>query len=87
MAQYDSDFQENGWAIEKNTNLVRPSEILQAVLDTSTYVSFGEVSPQIDVDNDGFLDVVFTISPQVDENQITTSTDDPKSDVYKIKIR
>lgn len=83
--QYDRDFQENGWAVEKNTNLVRPGEILQAVLDTSTFVSLNGNVSQTDVDNDGYLDILFMISPQVGENQITSSTDDPKSDVYKIK--
>lgn len=85
--QYNNDYQENGWAIEKNTNLVRPNETLQAVLDTKSFISFGKVSPQIDVDNDGYLDLIFRISPQIDDEQIMSSTDDPVSDIYRIKIQ
>lgn len=86
ITQYNNDYQKNGWALEKNTNLVRANETLQAVLDTNSFVSFGEVSPQIDVDNDGYLDLIFRISPQINDEQIITSTDDPISDIYRIKI-
>lgn len=85
--QYNNDYQENGWAVEKNTNLVRPNETLQAVLDTKSFISFGKVSPQIDVDNDGYLDLIFRISPQIDDEQIMSSTDDPVSDIYRVKIQ
>lgn len=87
ITQYNNDYQENSWAVEKNTNLVRANETLQAVLDTNSFISFGKVSPQIDVDNDGYLDLIFRISPQTDDEQIMTSTDDPVSDIYRIKIK
>lgn len=87
ITQYNNDYQENDWALEKNTNLVRANETLQAVLDTNSFISFGEVSPQIDVDNDGYLDIMFTISPQIDDEQIMSSTDDPVSDIYRIKMQ
>lgn len=87
--QYDKDLQENGWASKKNTNLVRAGETLKFELDTNTFVRFDSNNEPLerDVDNDGYWDIQFTISPQLDEDQIITSTDDPKSEVYKINER
>ena len=78
--RYDKDKAENGWAIEHYTNLIRPNETLDAYL---TIYDFGDVKN--DIDGDGYLDIVFTISPQLDETSITTSTNDAKSEIYKMK--
>lgn len=83
--QYDRDKSENGWAIEQYTNSIRPGETLKA---TFTVFDFNEVDssyPKNDIDDDGYLDIVFTISPQLDETSIRSSSDDIKSDIYKIK--
>lgn len=81
--QYERDKSDNGWAIERPTNLIRPGETLEASL---TIFDFNEVDssyPKNDVDNDGYLDIMFTISPQLDETSIRSSSDDFKSEIYK----
>lgn len=83
--RYDRDKAENGWAIEQYTNLIRPDETLEAVLTIFDFNEFDDSYPKNDIDNDGYLDIVFTISPQLDETSIRVSTDDIKSDIYKIK--
>lgn len=83
--QFARDKTENGWAIEKYTNLIRPNETLEANI---TVFNFDEVDgsyPKNDIDEDGYLDIVFTISPQIDEISITSSSDDFKSEIYKMK--
>ena len=83
--QYERDKAENGWAVKKNTNMIRPNETLEASL---TYYDFNKTDssyPPNDVDDDGYIDIVFTISPQTDETTIISSTDDFKSETYKLK--
>ena len=83
--QFERDKSENGWAIEQYTNLIRQGETLEAKL---TVVDFDELDssyPKNDIDSDGYLDIVFTISPQLNETLIQSSSDDFKSEVYKIK--
>ena len=76
--QYNKDKSENGWAIEKYTNLVRPNETLSA--DLTVY----DFNTSNDVDGDGYLDIVFRISPQTDEKTISVSTYDVISEIYKL---
>ena len=83
--QYEKDKSENSWAIEKLTNLVRPNETLEAKLDIFDFNAADSDYPKNDIDGDGYLDIMFTISPQVDEKTIMTSTNDFKSGIYKIK--
>lgn len=83
--QYEKDKAENGWAVEKLTNLVRPNETLEAKLDVFDFAAFDSEYPKNDIDDDGYLDIVFTICPQIDETTVRTSTDDYKSEIYKIK--
>lgn len=83
--QYEKDKTENGWAIEQYTNLIRPNETLEAKLEVFDFNKSNSGYPKNDIDDDGYLDIVFTVSPQVDEKTITTSTDDYKSKTYKIK--
>lgn len=85
-AQYEKDMRENGWAIEKHTNVVRPGETLVAALNAFDFSSVDNSYPENDIDNDGYLDIVFTIRPQENEDQVVVSSDDPVSSVYKIKI-
>lgn len=84
-AQYEKDMQENGWAIEHSTNLVRPGETLEASMDVSDFHAIDPSWPEADIDGDGYYDLVFAVHPQPDEETITTATDDPVSAVYKLK--
>lgn len=83
--QYERDKTENGWAIEKLTNLVRPGETLEAEFEAFDFNSADSEYPKNDIDEDGYLDIVFTVCPQIDETTVKTSTNDYKSEVYKIK--
>nr|DAK67858.1 MAG TPA: protein of unknown function (DUF4969) [Caudoviricetes sp.] len=83
--QNEKNLQENGWAVEQATNMVRPGERVLATLSVFDFNSMDENYPKADIDEDGYYDIVFTVSPQPDENTIVTSTSDPVSDVYKIK--
>ncbi|MBQ8766546.1 MAG: hypothetical protein IJZ16_07055 [Clostridia bacterium] len=83
--QYEKDKTENGWAIENLTNLIRPNETLEATLTMYDFEKVDDSYPENDVDGDGYIDLVFTISPQTDEETIRTSTNDYKSEIYKIK--
>lgn len=83
--RYERDKSENGWAIEHYTNLIRPNESLDAYLTIYDFSDVDSSYPKNDIDGDGYLDIVFTISPQLDETSIMVSTNDPKSEIYKIK--
>lgn len=83
--QYEKDKAENGWAIKHYTNLVRPDETLEAYLTVYDFSKADSSYPKNDIDGDGYLDILFTISPQLDETSITVSTKDVKSEIYKIK--
>lgn len=82
---YEREKAENGWAIKKATNLIRPSETLDATLDIFDFNNFDSEYPENDIDNDGFVDILFMISPQKDEKSIMVSTNDIESKIYKIK--
>lgn len=84
--KYEKDLSENGWAIEQYTNLVRANETLEANLELTEFLYFNEEFPSNDIDEDGYIDFYFTVSPQQNEEQIITSTDDPISEIYKIEI-
>ena len=83
--QYEKDKADNGWAIEQYTNLIRPNETLDAKLEIFDFNDADSSYPKNDIDGDGYLDIVFTISPQKDETSITSSSNDFKSEIYKIK--
>lgn len=86
-SQYEKDLAENGWAVEQYTNLVRQNTTLEADLGLSDYLLYDNADiPTADIDNDGYIDVFFTVSPQQDDEQIITSSDDPVTDIYKIKV-
>lgn len=82
---YEREKAENGWAIKKSTNLIRPDETLVASLTIFDFNDADSSYPKNDVDNDGYLDIIFTISPQTDETSIRSSSNDVKSAIYKIK--
>lgn len=82
---YERDKSENGWAIEKPTNLIRPNETLAATLTVFDFNDADSSYPKNDIDEDGYIDLMFTISPQSDETSVTVSSNDTKSDIYKIK--
>lgn len=81
--QYEKDLKENGWAIEKTTNRVRPGETLTAKL---TVIDFGEDYPEWDIDGDGYYDIRFSFAKQKSEDTITTSTKDTESYYYKLRV-
>lgn len=84
MTKYNKDLEENGWAVYHYTNMVRPSETLHATLDIID-VGYQNL-PSFDVDGDGYYDIKFVISPQLNEDSIIVSSDDPKTDTYKIPV-
>lgn len=83
--KYEQDLAENGWAVESYTNMIRPGETLSASMYIMDFSIFGDGYIDPDVDGDGYYDVIFIVSPQKDESSIVASTNDPVSDVYKIK--
>lgn len=80
--QYQKDFEENGWAVPEWTNTVRAGGTLDAEFSIFDY---GSDFPAPDIDGDGYYDIIFTIHPQTRDGYITTSTEDPESDIYKLK--
>ena len=81
---YEREKAENGWAIKKPTNLIRPNETLDAKLEIFDFNDADSSYPKNDIDEDGYLDIVFTISSQKDETSIMVSSDDIKSEIYKM---
>ena len=77
-ALYKKELEENGWAIKKTTNLLRPGEsgvsapFPQGLYLVLTTPDAEDIDP--DVDGDGFYDVVFTVSPQKNEDSLVFST-------------
>lgn len=86
-AQYEKDMQDNGWAVEQTTDMIRPGEEHTASISAFDFNSVDKSYPKADVDGDGYYEIIFTVSPQPDENTIVTSTNDPVSDVYKVKAK
>lgn len=82
---YKREKEENGWAIKKPTNLIRPNETLNAELEIFDFNDFDSEYPENDVDGDGYLDIMFTVHPQKDETSVMTSTKDIDSEIYKLK--
>lgn len=80
--QYEKDMEENGWAIKKTTNRVRPGESLTA---TMTFFDFGDDYYAWDIDEDGYYDISFTLSEQRDETSVVVSTADTETDYYRLK--
>lgn len=81
--KYNKDMAENGWAIEDYTNMVRAGDTLIANMVIDDYSWMGVPKP--DIDNDGYYDITFTISPQTSEDRIQASTSDVESEPYKLK--
>ena len=78
------DMEENGWAIEKTTNRVRPGESLTA---TMSFFDFGDDYYAWDIDEDGYYDLRFTLNEKIDETSVMVSTDSTKTDYYKLKAK
>ncbi|MBR3095049.1 MAG: hypothetical protein IKH12_05620, partial [Clostridia bacterium] len=81
-AKYEQEKKENGWAIEKSTNIVRPHESLEMTLDI---YDLGSNYPAWDIDGDGYYDISFTLRPQKDEDTWSFSSNDPETDYYKLR--
>lgn len=82
-AKYEQEKEENGWAIEKLTNIVRPQESLEMTLDI---YDLGSDFPAWDIDGDGYYDISFILRPQENEDEWSFSTDDPQTDFYKLRV-
>ncbi len=80
--RYNEDKEENGWAIEHTTNLIRPKKSLKMEMEI---YDFGEVP--FDVDEDGYYDIRFTVSPQKNETSVQTSTSDYETAYYRLKAK
>ena len=76
--QYKDDLEENGWAVEKATNIAAP----KSSLDCMTYAlhMFDEENKD-DVDKDGYYDIRFVVN---EEGKLMKSE---KSDVFKLKTQ
>lgn len=83
--QYSKDLEENGWAVENHTNLIRPGYTLTAKMLITDFSQSGFTAP--DIDGDGYYDIIFTISPQATENSIQSSTADPESGPYRLPAK
>ena len=81
-AKYEQEKEENGWAIQKLTNKVRPRESLEMTLDI---YDLGSDYPDWDIDGDGYYDISFTLRPQENEDTWSFSTNDPQTDYYKLR--
>lgn len=79
---YQKDLKENGWAIKKRTNFIRPGETLHAQVDI---FDFGEDFPAPDIDGDGYYDLIFWMLPNQSEDTISSFGNSPESDIYKLK--
>lgn len=86
-SKYAKDLKENGWAVKDHTNMIRPGETLLATLSVFDFSAFGEDYPNPDIDGDGYYDIIFTISPQPNEDTIRVSSDDTVSGVYKLAVK
>lgn len=84
--QYEKDIEENGWAVKKQTNMIRPGETLDSKLNNNLFIFFTDDMPEPDVDGDGYYDIIFTICLQSDENTIQVSLSDFVSEPYKIPV-
>ncbi len=84
QTKYKKDLEENGWAVEHYTNMIRPGGTLYATLSISDFQYEGVPKP--DIDNDGFYELKFMISPQSNEDVIEISLNDPVSDMYKLPV-
>ena len=81
--RYNEDLQENGWAIYHNTNLVKSGSKLEAAV---AIMDFGN-DFDMDVDGDGYYDVVFPVFPQDKPGGFVLSTNSPESEIYKLKAK
>lgn len=84
QTQYNRDLEDNGWAVEHYTDLIRPGETLHASLFVSDLDYEDFVKP--DINNDGYYELMFTISPQSSEDVREVSSTDPVSSVFKLPV-
>lgn len=82
--QYEKDLAENGWAIEKSTDLVRPGETMETTLFIVDFSDVIEGSPANDIDGDGYYDIVFSIRTVQTEDIFDFSGETIKSDAYQL---
>ncbi len=82
---YQKDLEENGWAVKKRTNFIRPGETLHAEVEIYDFSSFGEDYAAPDIDGDGYYDILFWMLPNQSEDTITSFGNSPESDIYKLK--
>ena len=81
--RYETDMKENNWATHHRTNTVESGGKLEVTADI---MDFGD-SYSMDVDRDGYYDVVFQVIPLNQEGGFTITGNEPESGVYKLKVR
>lgn len=93
--RYQKDYNENGWAIEQVKTVIDPKETMDTLSSSFdiSYFSSSFISEwlgtDIDIDGDGYYDVVFRVHKQKDKENLWFSSDKPdvKSEIYKIKAK
>lgn len=81
VAQYNRDLEENGWAVEHFTNMVRPKETLR----TELYITNLAYAPAPDINNDGYYELMFVVYPRTTEDDSDYSNG-AKSTMFKLPV-
>ncbi|MEA4921575.1 MAG: hypothetical protein VB078_11750 [Clostridiaceae bacterium] len=83
QALYDKELKENGWAVEKYTNKVDAGSSLNA------YANILDIGDQysMDVDSDGYYDVMFSIITLNEKGGFTITGEEPVSEIFKLKVQ
>lgn len=86
--KFEAELQENGWAIPQSTNFVGAGETLVATLSVMDAYKISNIPnmESFDVDCDGYYDAVMIVYKQKNEKDITTFTNAPTSNVFKLKV-
>ena len=77
--QYDKDFKENGWAIEKQTADIAANSTMKTEVK---FISPFASKEDLDVDKDGYYDIKFTVT--LIKDGYISSANMYTSDIYKI---
>lgn len=90
--QYDLDKADNGWAVMKSTSLIRPNETVVAEFKTNVKLLAAlnkkdDKTEDMDVDGDGYWDIMFTANKQMNETDTLISIDSPTSEIFKFDIK
>jgi hypothetical protein len=79
---YNKDLEENGWAVMEQTSYVPPNSSMN--LTSQGFKLFEAFGGSMDVDNDGYVELYFTLNFQNNADTLIFSTNPPKTDTYVI---